>query len=179
MEKCCVCSNSITDPDPAVLLVDQSGKDRYICGRCEKQLETAMSGRDFEETQSAVHYLSTYLDKLTNDPEIHSYITNVLRNIPCVEEAQGTTPNNSGHESGSVWIDGMRAISWIVFIGIIIAGIVLAFRYGSYATGLALLAVAASVAIAFLCVAMMMIFLGMAQDMSEIKNLLKKNSVNR
>jgi len=84
----------------------------------------------------------------------------------------------------SFWITGMKTYVGVIFILTIICGIIsggtVAYIVGTipdsggvaFLMGLALFI--ASVIVAFLTVAMTMIFLNMAQDVSEIKQMLRK-----
>ena len=70
-------------------------------------------------------------------------------------------------ESGSFWISGMKFFAWFCFLSIIIAGAVISVQPENFVILLA------SVAVAFVSIAGIMIFLDMARDVSEIKNILK------
>lgn len=86
--------------------------------------------------------------------------------------AAGASAGNHGYG----WIKGLRVFSWLSFAGIIIAGIAAAVAVGgkSGSTGAALLIVAGSVVIAFCAVAVLMVFLGMAEDLRAVRNTLEK-----
>ena len=72
--------------------------------------------------------------------------------------------------SGSIWIAGMQIFAWIAFCGIIIGGTILAFQVGNF--GIGVLIFVGSVIVAFLTVALLMIFLDLAKDISDIKRYL-------
>ena len=83
-----------------------------------------------------------------------------------------STRNETG--SGNGWISGMRAIAWIIFAIIILFGILFAIGEGfSESFILGFLIFLGSVLVAFLFVAGLMVFLNMAQDVSEIKQILR------
>ena len=93
------------------------------------------------------------------------------------EKTMITSVKVKDNPSGSIWISGMKFVAWIMFFGMIIAGIILAVATES--GGLGFLIFVAAVIIAFLSVAMLMIFLDlakniskMARDVSEIKKII-------
>ena len=82
--------------------------------------------------------------------------------------------------SSSGWIIGMRIFAWIIFVVITISGIISSvffwanirdeegIKFGSLFVGLGIIAL--GLMIAFLTVAMIMIFLDMAEDIKAIRN---------
>ncbi|SFC51757.1 hypothetical protein [Clostridium uliginosum] len=77
---------------------------------------------------------------------------------------------------GNMWISGLKLIAKVEFAIITIASFILGFiemtqRGGSFLIGL--LIIALGLALAFISVAVMMVFLNMAQDISEINSKLK------
>lgn len=81
-------------------------------------------------------------------------------------------PGGPAGKRGYGWIKGLRVFSWLSFVGIIIAGIAAAVTVGeeSGSTGIALLIVAGSIVLAFCTVAALMVFLGMAEDLRDVRN---------
>ena len=84
-------------------------------------------------------------------------------------------------QSSSGWISGMRIFAWVTFAVIIIGGIILAVQAGQDNGFIAFAILIGSVVGAFLTVAMLMIFLDLAQGVSKItqditdtKELIKK-----
>ena len=68
---------------------------------------------------------------------------------------------------GNFWISGMKTIAWIAFFGIIVCGVALAVSTGNLVSGL--LVFMLSIIVAFLSVAVLMIFLSLAQDISTMR----------
>jgi hypothetical protein len=94
--------------------------------------------------------------------------------------------NVNAVQGGNVWISGMKIIAWIAFIGIILCGVLLGVSLGQGSAAIGFVVFIASVIVAFLSVAMLMIFLNLAQDVStltkdasEIKQLLRKIRVDK
>ena len=79
---------------------------------------------------------------------------------------------------GYGWIKGLRVFSWLSFTGIIIVGIAAAVAAGekNESIGIALLIVAGSIVLAFCAVAVLMVFLGMAEDLRDVRNTIKKKA---
>lgn len=131
-----------------------------ICPNCQHRLvETDI---DYEEFSSMAkeekqRVKQQYLD------------THELSMTPRVEDEDS---------SASGWISGLKFFSWAAFFAIIIAGLVLSVPYFnySYSRGYGVLIIIGAFLIAFLSVAGMMVFLGMASDLKAIrKNLESMN----
>jgi len=80
--------------------------------------------------------------------------------------------NNYKAASSDVWISGMRIAAWLMFIGIIIAGIVVAVF--TRHIGIGLLIILGSAIVAFFTVAGIMIYLNLADNVLQIRRLLEK-----
>ena len=63
MDYCSICGAEITNEDAAILTMGAAGIPRYICEECEKDLDTAISGKDVEEITTAIKSLS---EKMVN-----------------------------------------------------------------------------------------------------------------
>ena len=92
--------------------------------------------------------------------------------------AYGVTKSNQPihgvEEGGSFWISGMKIFTWILFVAICGVGIICAFLVGKQSGALlGFLTFLVAWVVAFASVAIMMIFLNMATDLSEIKAILK------
>jgi len=81
----------------------------------------------------------------------------------------GVLPKTEYSHSGSFWISSMKAVVLCSFFGIIICGLMLAILLGAQSVLMGFLVFIASVIVAFLLTATEMIFLNLAQDVSEIK----------
>ena len=79
----------------------------------------------------------------------------------CINDYSEATVDSGGNG----WITGMKIVSFITFIGIIIYGITIAIQTGG---GLGTFVFIASFIIAFLSVGLLMVFLNLAQDVSKM-----------
>ena len=193
MKTCCVCRNTITSDEPAYLFIGQAGDEKQICSTCEKNYDVFMESENPEELKQAINYLYTCVLS-ANDNEVASFLKEAIdRNSSIVSEMEyeqtKSDPVNmaakrdyfsdrqselENAQGGSFWISGMRFLSWIFFVAILIVGIAFAVQVGDYSARMGFLIFIVSVITAFLSVAIIMIFLDMARDLSEIKEILKK-----
>ena len=59
MSKCCVCQVEIEKEEDAALLgMGVAGIPRYLCDDCDKLIETAILGKDYDEIGSAISRIS-------------------------------------------------------------------------------------------------------------------------
>ena len=163
MKDCCVCKRQITDERSAILFVGADGKDKEVCNVCEQKFEVIMANNNSEQVQMATQYFRNCL-MTSNDEEVKNYFEMVKENSSDYGKIK--------EGGGSGWIFGMRIISWIAFFLTIIGGLVYGILIGD--PGVGVLVFFGSIIMAFISVAMTMIFLDLAQDVSEIKNLLKR-----
>ena len=198
VKTCCICRNSITTDEPELLFIGRTGDNKELCLNCEQKMDILMQSNQPGEVKEAINYLYTYSLSL-DDPEVVSFLNERLEiNSDTVEEleikqARDETVHTASKRdyfsekqskesaSGGFWVSGVRAISLIAFFGMIIGGIVLAFQ--SRNVGIGFFIFAGSALTAFLSVAMLMIFLDLARDVSrmtgdisEIKSILRKKN---
>ena len=188
MKKCSICRNSIIAEEPAILFVGRDGDDKEVCTDCDRKVGVLVESDKPEKIKEAINYLYTcWLS--ANDSEVASYLIDMIESSSSIVEdmedkKQKSEPVNTTNlrdyfsdrqseaevDGGeSFWITGMKVIAWIAFAGIIITGIVLAVIVGGYSGGTGFLIFIGSVILAFLSIAMLMIFLNLAQDVSKIK----------
>lgn len=182
VKKCCMCMNTISGDDPAVLFVGKTGDDKEVCSACEQNMEVLMESDEPEEVREAINYLYT-CSLSTSDPEVASYLKETIdANSSAVEEAKGKERSGQcgkqrdyfadkqaeeeADHGGSFWISGMKFLAWVVFIVIVAFGIVSWPIVGGFR---GFLMFAAFILLAFLSVAMLMIFLNLASDASSAK----------
>ena len=139
----------------------EADRKESICPNCQHKLvETDIDYEEFsamakeEKQRVKQQYLDTH-------------------ELPVTPHAEAEDEN-----SASGWISGLKIFSWVSFFAIIIAGLVLSIPYFnySYSQGYGVLIIIAAFLVAFLSVAGMMVFLGMASDLKAIrKNLENMN----
>jgi len=185
MKKCCVCRNQIVTEEPAILFIGVAGDNKEICEACEQKMDLLMESDKPDDIVESIDYLYTCLESV-NDPEVETYLDNLIENNKSAyEELKRSGPVNwkkkrdyfydkeseaLDNSVGSGWITGMKIFAWITFASIIISGTVVAFQIGFFYNGwIGLVVFIGSIISAFLSVALLMIFLNLAQDISKIK----------
>jgi len=196
MKKCCVCRNALTD-QPAVLFIGKDDELKEICPKCEKMADALTESDDADSIKSAVNYFYTCLKSAT-DPEVAAFLKEAIRsNSDVVREVEELKVKSSpvdtsktvdyfsekehkGKSGGSFWIDGLRIVTWITAIAVIISGISMAAIFFRTNTnegyGIGFLIIIWTLISAFLSVAWTMVLLDAAQDISEIKVELKNSN---
>lgn len=170
MKKCCICGDDINTETPAILFVGKDGETKELCDSCADKTEILETSSDGSvERKRAVDYILLRCAN-SNDAEVNDYINKFIPKI---------TPTENGIENmfyeTSIWIKGLRAITWIMFIAIIIAGLCLGIAVDEgFLIGF--LFFLGGIVTAFFTSAGMMIFLDMVSDISEIKQTLKSRS---
>jgi DNA-directed RNA polymerase subunit RPC12/RpoP len=144
------------------------------CADCGEQLvekvtgKCAICGNDFskmsdddiicDECHNKIVLKRAEKDRQNNDSQDYT--------APSVSLQPATT---------SGWIKGMRIFAWIAFIAIIIGGIVMSVPFWGNSEPLqGLVIMVAGFVSAFLSVALIMIFLDMAEDIKAIRNNTRK-----
>lgn len=188
MEKCCICMRDLTDDDKATLYINENDCSRPVCNHCDHQLEKLLFSNKASLLNNAGQYFSIYIQGYPLAPAVRQYLLEELTNIgyyrPTTSQpeqnaytAQSNVSNYT--PSSTVWITGLKVIAWIVFIAIIIGGIALGMAISStYTSGeeaaVFLICFFVSLVIGFATVAGVMVFLNLAQDVHDIKHMLKK-----
>ena len=166
----------MTSDEPAILFVGRIGDDKEICAACEQQLETLMESNNLKEVKEAISYLHS-CSLSTGDSEVASFLTKrVEANRSMLEELEDEATKITSEHVGSIWISGMKVVAWITFFGTIFCGLMLTIKVGQEDGGIAFLIFIGSIVAAFLSVAMSMVFLNLAQDVSEIKHILREKN---
>ena len=192
MKKCCLCRNNTIGDEPAILFIGQAGDEKEICPICEKNMDILQESENPGEINEAINYLYT-CSLSSSDEEVTAFIKYIINtNSSVVEKLKSKRVKNepvdmtkardyssdkqseSEHNNGgSFWISSMKVFLRIYFFGIIIVGIVCMVNVAEYSAGMGFLIFLALLILAFLNVAVLMVFLNMARDLSEIKSLLK------
>lgn len=150
----------------------------YVCPNCkhwyshEADEKTAVCPNCHHELVEAdIGY--AYFSRMTKEEK-----ANAKQQYLATHELPMTPYVGNEEEASSGWISGLKIFSWVSFFAIIIAGLVLSIPYFnySYSQGYGVLIIIAAFLVAFLSVAGMMVFLGMASDLKAIrKNLENMN----
>jgi hypothetical protein len=174
----------ITKKDPALLFIGKNDDEKVLCDNCEEIISSLMEPPSYEELKRSVNYLYACQKQIT-DEEVKQYVNEAIENN--VEEADRRAINNNpvdpvwGNEnyyktaepyrmSRSGWVSFMEVFVWIeIFIGII-GSIVLGSQIGGRNNGLGFIIVLAGILVTFISASLIMVFLGMAKDIREIKN---------
>lgn len=174
-KKCCLCGSELNRNDTSVLFV--GGQDDYeICNNCDSHISAIETAQTRNEIEYGITYLK-YRLKDISDVKVKAFINNMIHEYSDVLNNSQTInmiKNNIGDTNSGIWIKGLKAVVWLVFITIIIAGIAFGVAQGG---GLGFVLFLAFLIGAFLSVAGMMVLLGAAEDIRAIRiKLLQKET---
>ena len=175
MKKCSLCSNSTVGDELAFLFIGQEGDEKEICPICKKNMDILQESENPDRIKEAINYLHA-CSLSSDDEEVVAFIEDIINANGSVAnelESERIKSESEHSHAGSFWITGMKVFAWIAFFGISIAGLFFATQVGNQNTGMGVLIFLASLIVAFLSIAILMIFLNMARDLSEIKNFLQ------
>jgi len=180
MKKCCICKSPITHKDPALLF---EGKE--ICKTCEQKMDILTESDDIDKLKDAVNYLYTCKESV-NDPAVDAYLEELIASkSEAVQKMEDEKfyrdPVNMANKRDyfaelaagdrTTWFSILKVVAWVAFVCIILGGIILAaFSQDGES---ALLAFVGSVILASLLVTASMVFIGLAQDVFDIKRMLR------
>lgn len=161
-QKCCICGNKLDDKRE-VLLIGKKGDQKDICATCGMHVASLENNSNIMKVDEAVTYFSYYRNYM--DREVKECISSILKEKQISNNLGSSGTFSWG--SGTSWVSGMRAVAWLMFWGIIIAGVALGISTGEEIGFIIFLI---SIPVAFLSVAWTMIFLDLADDIRTIKN---------
>ena len=185
---CCICRNTITDAELVYPFPGQIEDEKEICSTCMGHYDVLMESKEPNELKNAINYLYT-CSLSVNDEDVASFLKIAIEENSSVVsdmeyEAAKFAPvdmknkrnyfsdrqlaQEEDNHSESMWISGMRIFAWIFSAAIVIIALVYIVKFK-----LGFLVFIESVIIAFITLALMMIYLDMASDISEIKAILK------
>jgi len=169
-KKCDICGKEITEESWEYKINNNTNME--VCKICKSHIENLKNKNtvDKEEVRKSLTYIYPYY-KVCNNQILSDYLKAIIEsaNSLFLKNTQG---NISQQNTSSPWITGMRIIAWITFFAIIIGGIVMAAIIGNALIGF-LIFIGSCIA-AFLSVAVIMIFLDMAEDIKAIRNNTEK-----
>ena len=186
MKYCSVCGNVINNDNAPALFIDSTGEKKVLCSICGRRRDVLYYPSSTEEKSEAVEYFYNSAAKLP-EGETKAYLLKTLREVqstPFVDRSKEKSAVSANMALGQFvgglsktgssmdfWITGMKLIMWVVFIGIILSGLVLAVMSGSI-SGLFILL--GAFILAFVSVAASMIFLNIATDLRAVRRALEK-----
>lgn len=171
MKKCCICGNGNLKEDADILFIDKNGNYKEICDKCSSKLEITEKNENNKEVRMAIRYFKNYIDE-SEDYEVIEFLNKLIDKIDNPKPATISPSNQSENtQYSSIWIKFFKALSYLIFITVIIIGIVLGVSIGDFSGfGIFLL----SIIIAFMLVGGIMIYLDIASDIRTIKNTINK-----
>lgn len=183
--RCCVCGTPLS-AEAATILVDRNGIEQQLCDCCEKQVQALTDGNK-SDCEKAVAYFKKRLPHIPNpdtvaffQQELHSQ--NTLLGIPEEDAHSQHEEAVQKADSYNVWIRGLRTVVliyfWVFLLLVLVAGIAAMDLH--FLVGLAVWII--GTLIAYFSVALVMVFLNLARDVEQTRNLLKvltENSVKK
>jgi len=194
LDRCNICEDEFTDNNKAMI----NGVE--ICVVCKYHINNLKDNKNIENLKSSIKYfenkkIPAYLDikdimdkavfNINNPPMTQSDSENYYKQYAARQnEKQMLPPPQTTYQQNSIehfqqgkssiWIKGMRIFAWIAFIAVIIGGIAISVRFWEDNAAIGFVIVLGSFIVAFLSVAMIMIFLDMAEDIKAIRNNTQK-----
>lgn len=80
MKKCCMCDRIIEREDAPVLAMGAAGNPRLLCDECEKLLDTATLGEDYDEIKNAISKISDIMSNGNPDGVTYAIISELVVN---------------------------------------------------------------------------------------------------
>jgi len=187
-KKCGICGKTVSSDNK----LQESYLGDYIdmCTICRGHINTIKSEGNTEGISASINYFSSEIScknklvcealyklimkyagsHISNKEEFkqkYETINNMQINIQSIDTKQN---NISTQNKSSFWITGMKVFAWIMFFGISIGGISAGAILGDGEPILIFGCFIGSIILAFLSVAVIMIFLGMATDIKATRH---------
>lgn len=186
MKKCCICGREITLDNPPILLPYGAEVSSHLCNECEKCIEVLETDSGISVKRKAKNYLSTYFKNIKSTEVLNQLQSIIEESLPQETKTysenyqSGSSAHNQRVSHSTIWISGLRILAWLMFIAIIITGIALGVIIGGDGdAGIGFLIFLASVIVAFLSVAGMMIYLDIASNIIIITKKLNNISCKK
>ncbi|MGN0603796.1 MAG: hypothetical protein ACI4I2_07435 [Oscillospiraceae bacterium] len=186
MPRCPLCGKESSLQSIKLRLNENEGTAHYICGECHENI-TSLVKMDDNYTWS-LNYINKYICSC-EDQVLCQWLKNLIYLYNgdkegsieinqqeytahfkrCVEKDKSDSSNTT------FWISSLKGVYKIVFFVIIIIGIVLCAMFCSNeSVGVGFIALAIAVIAAVLVVGFAMVFLDLARDIHQIKNILEE-----
>lgn len=177
---CCICGKTGLKNDCGILFIDENNNEKNICEKCAKYIDDIDKRNNDDDVKTAVKYFRNMVNKIEDEKAKGTVMELIGKdNRGSVSNQQQYKYNKQLNQidnkisSGSVWINGLKVAAWVIFAFIFIAGFFWGFDVGE-AKGV-LIAVS-SFAVAFFVLSGMMVYIDMAADIREIKELMKNKN---
>lgn len=181
---CCVCGSIDLSDDPAILNYDAQKPPVEICDTCGQKLELLSMGCE-KERLDAKAYFERKIPYIQNTG-VSEYLKNILKNMMKQAEADTKQMEDDAEESTGVkvrhvsfWINGLRYLGWIWFWLCILAGFIAGCSLMDDNFFLGLCVWLGGGIISFFSTAGIMIYLDMARDLQQIRNIIRANEKRR
>ena len=177
MSNCCICHRETAQTDAPVLFIGENGDNKELCENCAAKIGSIYLGGS--GTKAAVGFLREKYGMIT-DNEVKDYIQELIDDVTkadVIEEKRLAEKNlaEAYLPTTKIWITAAKIIAWVMFGLMIISGIVICGTVNeSMDDGVGFVVFLIFFASAFLSVVSIMVFLGMAENLEEIKQILSK-----
>ena len=77
-KKCALCEGVITEENPAILTVGAYGNTKCVCAECQRLLDTATLGKDYDEIAEAMDTIGKKMAEATPDKQSFDVVSGLL-----------------------------------------------------------------------------------------------------
>lgn len=171
MPKCPLCGKEVSSDELILQFFDDEGSEHYVCENCDAALNCIAENNDGAD--EALEKIKQNLCRCKNE-KLKQYLSDIVdsytENIKTESENQKSNSSNT-----TFWISSLKGVYKFVFFVIIIVGIVLCAMFCSNEmVGVGFIALAIAVIVAVLVVGFAMVFLDLARDIHQIRNILEE-----
>ena len=177
MANCCICGRNTENLNK--LVVGENAADKEMCGTCADKLRVLnnMKNSSVQEVEGEINYFYNNVNNNVLDLEVKSWLLNFLpEKASKAKEMKsngsiGYTNYNSTDDGGFKWIEIVLCLVWVAFISIVFLGMWWWYKLGGFIGFLTFLG---SILGAFIYIAPMMMMVKMAEQVSEIRNMISR-----
>lgn len=169
--KCPMCGKNSAEEDMKYQFIDDDGTEYYVCAECDKAI-TSVSDNS-EDSETSLKYVKE-CSSSCSDKKLASWLNEITDTYLSEKKEQEIIAKESDPNNTTVWISSLRQIFKIGFILIIIIGLILCLLLAETNVGLGLIILSVSILIAVMVVGFEIVFLDMARDLHQIKNILEE-----
>ena len=172
MRKCQMCGKDRQEDGFELQFIDNDGKEYYVCSECNKAI-TSIAEND-ENADEAVKYAYGCFQNC-HDKILTQWLNDTLSSYYSDKE-ETIAADEAENKKSTIWISSLRRIYKVAFFGIIFIGIIACAMLEDINIGLGILAPSVSILVSVLVVGFAIVFLDMANDIHQIRNLLEKQN---